>query len=90
MAVKFDITIGKGEQQYTKTVVIDPEELTLGFNEQLEEAQETKRWKAIIPVFAEFLGLTNDEVRAITNKQFVQMMKAVKDSTEEATTIPNG
>lgn len=90
MAVKFDITIGKGEQQYTKTVTIDPDEITLGFQEDLEAAQESKRWKVLLPVFEELLGLTHDEARAITNKQFREMATAMQDATKEATTVPNG
>jgi len=89
MIVTLEITIGKGEAATTRTITIDPDELTLGFNEDVQAAQESGKWSDLNQMTAEMLGLTHAEVRQITNRQFKQVMQALAEASKEATTIPN-
>lgn len=87
MALELEISIGK--DQPSRKIVIDPDELTLGFQEDLQEAQETGRWKVMNTCLAEMFGLTRDEIRSITNKQFKEISVALQAATTGAA-IPNG
>jgi hypothetical protein len=87
MAVlKFTIAVGKGEDARAREVTIDGDEVPLGLLEDLEVAQETRKWKDIRAAIGGFLGLTDDEFRAITIKQFLEISTAIQG----ATSIPNG
>ncbi len=84
--VQIEITVGQG---LSRIVQIDPEELTLGFLEDMEEAQANGKWSALIPVFATMLGLTRDELRNVTVRQFKAIGEALQAAGKAAGTIPN-
>lgn len=87
MAVlKFTITVGKGDTARAREITIDGDEVPLGLLEDLETAQETRKWKDIRAAIGGFLGLTDEEFRAITIKQFLEISGAIQG----AITIPNG
>lgn len=65
-----------------RAIVIDPEDLTLGFLENLERAQESGKWRDMIPAIAEMFRLTVDESRAITLRQWRAMGAALKEAAE--------
>lgn len=90
MAITFEITFGKGDKQTTRKVEIEPKEISLGFLEDMEIASETKQWAIIRPAYADLLGLTRDESRALTTGQFEQLTTAFKDAMAAQATIPNG
>ena len=81
--VKVTIDIGAGPV----VKEINPEDLTLGFLEDLETAQETNKWRDLLPVFGEMLTLTRKEMRAITIAQFNEIGKALQGAT--GATVPN-
>jgi hypothetical protein len=89
-AITFEITIGKGDATSTRQITVDPDDMPLGFNEDFEAAQESGKWRDLNKALAEFLGLTHLEVRAITNRQFKDLMAAIAAASQEATAIPNG
>lgn len=88
--LKLTITIGKGDQQRTREIAIDPDDVPLGVLEDLETAQETKQWKDIRAAIGGFLELSEEEFRAITASQFMQLAEALQSAVRAATTIPNG
>lgn len=81
--ITFEIDIGQGP----RTISFDPEQITLGFLEDMEQAQETGKWRDLRPVIAELLGLTAAESRAITVRQFKGIAEAMRQATAEP--IPN-
>lgn len=87
---RLTITIGKGEAQRTREITIDPDDVPLGVLEDLETAQETRAWKDIRTAIGGFLELTDEEFRAITASQFMQIASALQQAVKDATTIPNG
>ncbi|HEX6293371.1 MAG TPA: hypothetical protein VFZ66_29590 [Herpetosiphonaceae bacterium] len=87
--IRFTITIGKGETAKTREVIVDPDEITLGFMEDMETAQETGKWRDLFKPMGEMLDLSRDELRAITNKQFRELTTAMQSSITEQTTVPN-
>ena len=87
--LKFTITVGKGDAARTREITIDPDEVPLGLLEDLETAQETKRWKDIRQAIGGFLGLTDEEFRAITSRQFIDIASALQGAIGDATAIPN-
>ena len=91
MAVLFRLTIrvGKGADQHEREIVIDPDELSMGTLEDLETLGASNKWSDIRPIIVELLGLTNEEFRALTRKQFMQIAMALSGSVAEATAIPN-
>jgi len=91
MAVLFRLTIrvGRGADQHEREIVIDPDELSMGTLEDLETMGSAAKWSDIRPVIVELLGLTTEEFRALTRKQFMQIAAALSGSVAEATTIPN-
>lgn len=88
--ITVELTLGKGENARMRQIVIDPDDLPLGFNEDLETATESNKWTELNKVLAEFLGLTHQEVRQITNRQFRELMAAIQEASKQATAIPNG
>lgn len=78
------LTIAAGGVEYERR--IDPEDLTLGFLEDLELAQDTGKWRDLIPAFATLLDLPREAVRQISVKQF----KAIGAALQEASAVPNG
>lgn len=79
--VELEITAG-GE---TFSRAIAPEALTLGFLEDIETAQESGKWRDLIPAIATLLDLPKTAVRAISIAQFKQIALALN----EAGTVPN-
>ena len=77
--VRIDVNIaasGGGKQ------VID--DLTLGFFQDLERAQETGKMKDFIPVLAGLLGVDRAAAREVTMRQWQQIAAAMR----EAATVP--
>ena len=91
MATIFRLTIqiGKGEQAREREISIDPDELPMGIMEDLEALGTARDWKSIRPIICELFGLTNDEFRAMTASQFIQIATALQTSVGAATAIPN-
>lgn len=85
----FEITIGKGDKQQTRRINFDPEEITLGFLEDMEAAQESKKWSDLNRAIAGMLDLSRDEVRALTQKQFKEIGAAIQEAAKEANDAPN-
>lgn len=56
---------------------VDPEALSLGFLEDMEAAQESKRWRDLIPAVAGLLGLTREQTRHVSIGQFKQITAAL-------------
>lgn len=69
-----------------RAITIDPEALTLGFLEDLERAQESAKWRDMIPAIGGMLGVDHAEARAITLGQW----KAIGAALKEAAESPNG
>ena len=65
-----------------RPIAIDPEGLTLGFLEDLERAQETGKWRDMIPAIQGMLGLERAEARAITLRQWKQIGAALKEAAD--------
>lgn len=86
---KLTITIGKGEAAREREISIDPDELPMGVLEDLHELGASKDWKQIRPIMSDLFGLTNEEFRAMTASQFMQIAAALTSSVGEATAIPN-
>ncbi len=88
--LKLTITIGKGDAQRTREVAIDPEDISIGLLEDLEQASAGGTMSNMKPIISELLGLSNEEYRALTVKQFMAIANAIPAAIAEATTIPNG
>lgn len=84
--IRLEIDIGQGP----RAITIDPEEITLGFLEDIEEAQATNKWRPMRLAFASLLKLTDAESRAITVRQFKAIGAALNAAVEDQSTIPNG
>lgn len=90
--IRFEITIGKGEAARTRVVEFDPEDITLGFLEDMDLIQQdgTANKNALLRgAVADLLGLTRDESRALTLRQFNELGAALKDAAAAQQTIPN-
>lgn len=85
-SIQFRINVGQGE----RTIDFDPENITFGFLEDMEEAQATNKWSALARAVGSLLGLTREEQRAITMRQFKQIAGALRESTERADNDPKG
>ena len=83
------LEIATGKDAPPRTITVDTDDLTLGFLEDMQEAQDTGKWRPLNSAIASFLGLSHDEVRAITAKQFRQIAEALSGATQGAP-IPNG
>lgn len=84
--VTITIDIGQGE----RTIDFDPEDITLGFLEDLEEAQTSNKWGPLTRALGGLLGLARDEQRAITLRQFKQIAQALRESSEAVNSDPKG
>lgn len=76
------ITVQVGKDAPPRAISIDPEELTLGFLEDLERAQETNKWRDMIPAIQGMLGLDRAEARAITLRQWKEIGASLKEAAE--------
>jgi hypothetical protein len=83
--VRVSIDIGGGARE----IAIDPDELSMGFFEDIEEAQETGKWRPIMRAYGELLGFTREEVRAMKAPQFMETIRAVTSAMQQATAVPN-
>jgi hypothetical protein len=86
---KLTITIGKGEAAHEREISIDPDEMPMGILEDLDALGSAKDWKSIRPIICELFGLTQDEFRAMTTKQFIEISTALSGAVGAATSIPN-
>ena len=77
MAFSFEISVGGAARHIT----IDPDELPMAFFEDLEEAQAQGKPTLIIRAVAAACGLTTEERRALTVRQFKQLSEAIKEAT---------
>lgn len=85
------ITIGKDENAHEREIVIDPEQIPMGLLDDLQEAGDLREWKVVKPIIIELFGLTNDEYRALTARQFLDLASALTNAVGVATApIPNG
>lgn len=80
--MRIEFTFGKGEKATQKVVDFDPEDITLGFLEDIEEAQATGKWGPIRNAIADLLSLTHDESRQITMRQFKAIGDAIREASE--------
>lgn len=90
--IRFEITIGKGDAAHTRVVEFDPEDITLGFLEDMDliQAEGTPNKNALLRgAVADLLGLSREESRALTMRQFNEIGAALK-AAGEARALPNG
>lgn len=73
-----------------REIRIDPESLTLGFLEDIQEAQETGKWRPMIDAVRSLLGLSRDEARALTVADFKAIALQVAEAAKESADNPNG
>jgi hypothetical protein len=85
--ITFEFTFGAGDKASTRQIAFDPEDITLGFLEDVEAAQDTGKWAPIRTAIAGLLGLTADESRQITMRQFKQLGEAIRVASE-AQSVP--
>lgn len=67
------------------TFTIDPDRLTIGFMEDMEEAQASGKFSAMITVYAELFGVDRAVMRTMTMTEF----RAVTDKIIKAVSVPN-
>jgi len=67
------------------TFTIDPDKLTIGFMEDMEEAQTSGKFSAMITVYADLFGVD----RAIMRKMTLAEFRAVTDKIIKAVSVPN-
>jgi hypothetical protein len=72
------VTINGQERQ------IDTDDLTIGFYEDLEQAQASGKMRDFIPVLAGMLQISREEVREITLRQW----KEIAESFSRAAAVP--
>ena len=77
MAFSFEITLNGA----ARVVSVDPDDLPMAFFEDVEEAQATGKFTPIIKAYAGAFGLTSEERRALTVKQFRQLAEGIKAAT---------
>lgn len=84
--IAIDIDTGQGARR----VEIDPEDITLGFLEDIEEAQSSGKWAPLRSAVGSLLKLSREESRALTLRQFKQIAQSIGATVTEQTAIPNG
>ena len=72
-----------------RVVTIEPDELPLGFFADVEEAQETSKFRPLISAYGAMLGFTPAEMRQLTMRQFREISQALGKAGQQATAIPN-
>lgn len=65
--------------------VIDPDALTLGFLEDIEKAQDSGKWRDLIPAIGTMLDLSHQQTRDVSIAQF----KLIAQSIQQAGAVPN-
>jgi hypothetical protein len=87
--IRMDITFtGKGTVPPARTIVIDPDELPMGLDEDMQAAVATGDAVIINTLVAEMIGLSHDEFRHLKKGDFKRIMAAMKEAQSEP--IPNG
>lgn len=86
---KLTITIGKGEAAREREITLDPMDVPMGILDDLDGLGDSKDWKSIRPIMQDLFGLTNEEFRSMTAKQFIEVATALRGAVGDATTIPN-
>lgn len=84
--ITIEIDIGAGPRQ----IAFEPEDITIGFLEDLEEAQASGKWAPLRSAIASLLHLTRDEARAVTIRQFRAIAESISAGATAQATIPNG
>jgi hypothetical protein len=77
------ITITTGGETLERHV--DPDAITLGFLEDIEKAQDSGKWRDLIPAIGTLLGLTREQTRDVSVAQFRDIASAI----QQAGTVPN-
>ena len=77
------LTITAAGAEHERT--IDPEALTLGFLEDIEKAQESGKWRDLIPAIGLLLDLPREAVREVSIAQF----KLIAGALQQAGQVPN-
>lgn len=77
------LTITAAGETYER--VIDPDAISLGFFEDIETAQESGKWRDLIPALAGLLDLPRAAVRQVSIAQFKRIALAL----QEAGQVPN-
>ncbi len=85
MVIRVQIAVGGTQRE----IVIDPDELPMGLNEDIENARESGKWRDLNKAFADMIGVTHEEFRQIKQGDFKRIMQAIQDAQKEATDIPN-
>jgi len=86
---RLTITIGKGEAAREREISLDPGDISMGLLEDLQSASSAGDMGSMKPIISELFGLTNEEYRALTIKQFIEIAAAIPRAVNEASTIPN-
>lgn len=79
------ITINGAE----RVVTIEPDELPLGFFADVEEAQETGKFRPLMGAYGLMIGFTTAEMRQLTVRQFREISQAIAQAGQQATALPN-
>jgi hypothetical protein len=66
------------------TRILDTDDLTLGFFEDLETYQESKKTKDLITTLIALLSLDRDQARQVTMRQWLDMAQTIG----QAATVP--
>lgn len=82
--IRFTVDIGKGPRE----IAVDPKKLKLSFYDDVEEAQETGKFRPLLRAYGQYLGFTRDEMREMTLEDFERVTQAIKEANE-AIAIPN-
>ena len=85
MVVTISITPKGGA---TREIVIDSDEITLGFQEDMQRFAETNRVADFRAALQDFLSLTEPEARALTQRQVRDIAEAIRAASESP--VPNG
>jgi hypothetical protein len=76
--VRVSYDIGDGPVEH----IIDPDDLPLAFFDDLEEASATGKFQPLMRAYGEYLGLTRENMRKVTVRQFKVLLEAVKQAVE--------
>lgn len=80
MAITIEITLKEGA---TRAVIIDPDELTLGFLDDVIAASEAKQAHKVAAIITKELGFTPEEHRQIRAGDFKRIAAAIQGVSQE-------
>ncbi len=72
----------------TREIVVDSDDITLGFQEDMQRFQESGKIAVFRSALQAFLGITEDEARALTARQIREIGTAMNAAGESP--VPNG